>query len=376
MKLSVRCSSLLLPALAAVLPPCLVRAQTTVTTTPVGYVQLACTGSADTVVSVPFMQPAAYAGMVQSVSANVVTISGTPAFTSSQYIYSGSGSNTYFAMFGPAASGSDPKTGACYTITANGTNTLTLALNGDTISSVPAGSAISIVPYWTISTVFPASNEISVNPSGSFEKSTSTHLNNLKTQILIPDYGAAGTDISTANRYYFYNGAWVLFGDTNPAHVAGDDVLINNGYFLVRNNNAPTTTLTTMGTVVTGTVTVPLSTEAAGYQDNPVSLARPVAYTLNETGLGGSAAFTTSTTTHLNNLADQLLLYSGSSTTMNPSLTTLYYYYQGHWAMFSDPYGPSTDHGSDPINAGTGFVIRKAGNLTGATVFWQNASIY
>jgi len=347
-----------------------------VATNPVGYVQIACTGSSDTVVSVPFMQPAIFSGTVQAISGNVVTVSSTSVWTANQLVYSGSGESTYFAQFGPGASATDPKDGSSYTITANGTNSVTLALNGDTISAVPVGSAISVAPYWTIATVFPASNELSVNANGSFAKSSSTRLSGLNTQILIPSYSGTGVNLSTANSYYFYNGVWNLYGETNPNHVAGDDVLINNGYFVVRNANTPTTTLTALGSVAMGNSMLPLATEASIQQDNPVAIPRPVPVQLNALGLANSAAFTTSTSTRLSQLADQLLVFSGTSTGFNPSASATYYYYQGHWALYGDLNGAGVDHGTDTIPAGSGFVIRKEPTGTGASTFWQNPSPY
>lgn len=373
MNVSVRNLPLAILVVAGLLAAQDARSQTTtVSTSPVGYVQLACTGSSDSLYTIPFTQPAAYVGLVASVSGSTVTVSGTAGWTANQFVYSGSGSSTYFALLGAATTGTNPREGATYTVTANGTNTLTLSLNGDTISS-STNCTISVIPYWTLATVFPSSNELSVNPNGSFSKSTSTRLTNLNTQILIPSYSGTGINLSAASIYYYYNGAWRLYGDSS-SNYHGDDVLVNNGYFVVRNSNTPTTSLTAMGTVVTGKVLVPLATEAAISQDNPVALVRPVDVPLNSTGLAGTSAFTTSTSTRLTNLSDQLLLYSDTTSGINKSAASIYYYYNGHWALYGD--SSSNDHGTDVIPAGNGFVIRKVANGTGATAFWQDSPTY
>jgi uncharacterized protein (TIGR02597 family) len=95
---------------------------------------------------------------------------------------------------------------------------------------------------------------------------------------------------------------------------------------------------------------------------------------LNDTGLAGSHAFTTSTSARLSNIADEVLVFSGTASAFNKSASSIYYYYQSHWALFGDT--PSNDHGTDFIPAASGFVIRKAPTGNGATAFWQNSPTY
>jgi len=340
---------------------------TTVTTNPVGYVQLTCTAASDTTVAVPFTQPAAFVGTVASVSGSTVTVSGTAGWTVNQLTYAVTGSSTYYAQMGPYSSGSDPLDGSYFTIVANGTNTLTLALGGDNISTVPAGSTITVYPYWTLGTVFPPSTS-----GTAFIASTSPVVR--QTQIFLPNYSAAGDYLSTAATYFFYNSAWRMVGDlvTNSHN---NDILIPDGYITVRNPSA-TTTLTSMGNVQTGNFMIPLDTLTSGPQDNAVGICRPVDTSLNNLGLISSGAFTPSTSPVVRK--DQIFLVSNTSVGLYKSANATYFYYMGTsgtgWRLVGDLI--TNDHGNDLIPAGTGFTIRKVASSNGASAFWQNPPTY
>ena len=248
MSVSVRCFPLAILVIAGFAAAPVSRANTSVTTNPgrLRPAHLQRQRRHDRLGALPAAGGVVRRDPVASVNGSTVTVNGTSAWTTNQFVYSGSGSSSYYAQIGTVQFGTDPKDGSDYTVTANGTNSLTLNLNGDNIGSVPAGSTISVVPYWTLATVFPASTA-----GTAFISSTSPKLSKLATQILIPNYSGTGVNLSAAATYYFYNGAWELYGDTNsPPHVAGDDILINNGYFIARNPTATTATLTTMGNAV------------------------------------------------------------------------------------------------------------------------------
>lgn len=367
MNVSVRSLPLLILVVAGLISAQESRAQTSVATNPVGYVQLTCTAASDTIVAVPFTQSSAFVGTVAAVSGSTVTVSGTSVWTANQFVYSGSGSSTYYAQLGPYTSGTDPKDGSYYTVVSNGTNTLTLSLNGDNLSTVPVGSQISVIPYWTFGTVFPPS------ASGtSFIASASPLVR--QTQIFVPNYSGAGDFLAAASTYYFYNGAWRLVGDL-ASNSHNDDILIPDGYVTVRNPSA-STVLTAMGNVLTGNFMIPLATETSGPQDNAVAICRPVDTTLNNLGLITSGAFTPSSSPLVRQ--DQIFVVSNTETALFKAATATYYYYAGTsgtgWRLVGDLL--TTDHGNDVIPAGTGFTIRKVATNNGATAFWQNPPTY
>ncbi len=270
---------------------------------------------------------------------------------------------------GPNASGTDPLDGSFYTIASNGSNSVTLDLNGDSISSVTPGSTVSIYPYWTLATVFPASE------SGTLFIASSSPLVR-QTQILVPDYSGTGDNLGTGATYFFYNNQWCLVGDS-VSNSHNDDILIPDGYITIRNPaTASTTTLTTMGSVLTGNFMIPLATLTTGPQDNAVAICRPVDTTLNDLGLISSGAFTASTSALVRQ--DQIFLVSNTEAGLFKAATATYYYYAGTsgtgWRLVGDSI--SNDHGNDVIPAGTGFTIRKVATNNGATAFWQNPPSY
>jgi uncharacterized protein (TIGR02597 family) len=329
-------------------------------------------GNSDTLVSMPFTRNPEFTGTIQSVSNNVVTVTGTPGWAGSQFVYlQGIQPKTYYALIGANTGGpANLKEGCIYTVTANGTNTVTFALNGDSITSVPANSQISLIPYWTLGTVFPATNQ-----NVSFTATTSTR--DFQTQVLLPNFAATGVNLGYSETYYFINtGAnvgWRLFGDaTTTDH--SDDILIPSSYFVVRNNNgAPTLPLVVTGNVLTGKVTLPETTLAAQSQDNDVTMIRPLDVTLNDSGLtptNGSFVATTST----RSFKDQLFIYNNAQVTLNKSPSATYYYMNGAWRLFGDT--TTVDHGSDLISSGSALTIRKAASGTGTTDFWQNTPTY
>ncbi len=408
-------------------------AQTTVATDPVGYAATALPANSDSLISIPFTRPVEYTGPIASVSGSTITLSGTPGFTSNQFVYAqGSQAKTYYAIIGPlltnlantvsvtngsttvtgsgftpilagdellvnglaynvasvtsdtalvlsraytgtTASGlsasydRSPKEGSYYTVTANSTGALTVNLNGDSLSTVAAGTTVSLIPYWTLGTAFPASDA-----GVSYVISTGLSSRTIKTQILLPDLTSAGFNLAPAAAYINYNGSWRL--SPSDGTVAYDDVILPpTSNFTVR-NAATATTFTPSGGVYMNRITAPLDTLASGAQDNAVSVPRPVTLTLNDLGLLESGAFALSTGTSNRTIKDTLLVYDNTQTGFNKAPSAAYFYYNGGWRL--SPSDGSVDYGATPINYGTGFIVRKAPAVNGATSFWRNTRTY
>jgi hypothetical protein len=97
------------------------------------------------------------------------------------------------------------KEGHTFPVTGNDANTLTLDLGHDDLLGIPVNAKISVVPNWTLNTVFPASDQnISFTPT----LSTAAY----KTQVRVPDTSASGVNVPSAT-YYFSDNAWRLVGD-------------------------------------------------------------------------------------------------------------------------------------------------------------------
>lgn len=332
-------------------------------TEPVGFVKTNCLAGSDTMVSLPLIRPPEFVGTIDSISSNVLTISGTPNWTTNQFVYvSGTQPKTYYAILASGTS-AHPREGMHYLISANGTNSVTLDLNGDSLSGVGPATSILIVPYWTLATVFPSTDAgVSFLSSGSpFSKAT---------EILIPNYSGTGTNLSAAKSYYFYNSAWRQTGrSTGENH--NDDILVPKGYFTLRNNTSAST-LTLSGNVLMKKAMLPLVTGTSLKQDNFASVMRPVDVKLNDTGLISSGAFKVSSSPF--SRADELLVFDNSVAGKNKSASAVYYYYNNAWRKSGQ--STSLDFGTDVLSASSGFVIRKATTTSGSTQFWQNDKTY
>ena len=335
-----------------------VSAQTaTATTDPVGFTTASLPANSDTNLGIPFTRALEFAGAVQSVSGNVVTISGTPGWSANQFVYAqGTQPKTYYVQF---------LGGRYYTVTSNGTNTLTLDTGSGSLGSVAAGTRLQLIPYWTLGTAFPAGDA-----GKSFTASPNAF--NRATEILFPNHAAAGVNATPAATYYFFNGAWRQFGQ--PVTQSSDDtVLLPDSYFTVRNNStASAGTFTPVGAVVTTTLAIPLNTQTSAKQDNYLVLPRPVATALNDSGLISSGAFVASSSAF--NRADELLVFDNNTAAIRKSPTATYYYFNGAWRQFGQPV--TTDFGTTAaFSNASGFIIRKAATST-ASPLWVNAPTY
>jgi uncharacterized protein (TIGR02597 family) len=342
-------------------------AQTGPVSPPFGFLHVTCLANSDTYVSVPFTRLPEFTGTIDSSSSNVLTISGSTGWTANQFVYAqGTQPKSYYVILS-SGTVANPKAGSTYSINSNSSTTLTLNLNGDDISSIPAGSVVTIIPYWTLNTLFPASNA-----GTEFTASAGSSPRTRATQILFPDFTSAGINLAPPVGYYFYNGAWRQVGG-DPTVDMGDTTIGTEGYIIVRNVQT-TTTLTAMGSVLVNPLTTPLSTQANGQQDNAGALLRPVGVTLDNLGLITSNAFAASPGSSADTRGDELLVYDNSSAAINKAPTGAYYYYNGAWRL--DGGDPTVDQGGTVIPAGTGFTIRKAQTSNGASAMWENTPTY
>ncbi len=345
-----------------------------VATEPVGFTTTPAGSNSDSYLSVPFTRPPEFIGPVANASGNTIAVSGS-LWTPNQFVYApGSQRNHYFALIGNGGS-SNAKEGRTYAIIGNSANSLTLDTTLDNVTGVTANTQVLVLPYWTVGTLFPASDA-----NVSFTPSTSTAA--LKSQVRVPDDTATGTNLPYLATYYYSsnvdgtssNIGWRKVGDVNTADHS-DDVLLPDSYFVMRHaNGAPALPFTALGSVLQRKLTVPLRTATGTPQDNPVSLLRPLDVTLNTSGLtptDGSFLAGASGSVETN---DQLLVFNNAQIGFDKSPSAVYYRdsaANGNWRLVGD--NNLTDHGNDVIPLGTGFVVRKAATASGQPAFWTNA---
>jgi len=341
----------------------LASAQTTAYTTPVGYVTQAILKNSDTYVALPLHQAVAYADAASAVTGSVVTITNATPLTASQF------AGTYYLKFTSGAA-----LGKWFPVTANDTTTITLNLNGATLSAA-ALDTFEVIPFWTLKTLFDptVSTTDPTTTANAIVASTSTLPAGRRTQLLVPDMASAGTNLSSAATYYVNASIWKKANSGNTDF--GTTQLWPDSYFILRHPSTVTsnTAYTISGSVDMQAFNVNLNTQAAMAQDVAVALPRPVDVTLNQLNLGNTPAFMTSTSTLPAGRRDQLLVFDNTATAQNKSSAATYYYNAGIWKLAN---GGNTDHGTDTIKAGTGFVIRKYQVAGGPTSFWNHTSPY
>jgi uncharacterized protein (TIGR02597 family) len=350
-------------SLSLLAPACLcaasLTAQTTVTTDLVGFTTTSCLGNSDTYLGIPFTRPPEFTGTVQSVSGSTLAINGSPSWTSNQFVYAaGTQPKHYYVLIGNGGA-ANPKEGHIYTATSNGSNTLTVNTSFDNLTGVAANTNVTLIPYWTPATIFPPSN---AGTSFTVTDSPPTY----KTELLIPNTSSAGINLPPTATYFFINNGanigWRLEGDNSADH--GDDPLLPDSYFIVRNSNgAPTLPLTAVGSVLMSKLAVPILTSANQQQDNPVTMIRPVDTTLDSNGL---APIDTSFLQ-----GDELLLFDNTQQQIGKQPSKTYNFNDG-WRLTTD----SLDHSKDLIPSGSAVLVRKAAKTGGAAVYWVNAPNY
>lgn len=339
---------------------------------------MSCLSNSDTIVSIPFQRAPAYMGLIQAVdnTLDTITISNNPSFAAGEFVYQvGVQSNHYFAYIS-----SGLKAGATYPVTNNTGNVLSVEALPEDLSSINAGDAVQIIPYWTLGTAFPSGNGIVPSASAGTRP----------TELFIPPLEGTNENQAATVDYYFFTNAttqvWRLFGGGATSH--NDDILVNDAYVLVRHNTNltnglpfVTTTVTTIGFVPMGYQRTAVYRNGAGPngRDNYVSLTRPTAVSLNDSGLYQSGAFRPSAAAGTE--VDQLLIYDNTAVGQNKASLATYYYFTNAtvsaWRLFG---GGATDRGTNQVfTPGYGVVVRvNTNNLPGSptSAIWSNVPTY
>lgn len=308
---------------------------------PVGGFTTTAAANTDTLVSPTLAREAAWRGAIASGSSTSIAIS-SAAWTDGQFA---PGSETYYIRM---LSGS--LAGQFFVITGNTASVLSVDAAGLNLSTINSGDNAEIVPFWTLGTLYPASQA-----GTAFIASASSF--NRQTELLFFDAIASGINRSASSIYYFTNGAWRKVGQS-AATSFNSTIIYPDTYFLHRNKATPTS-LVYVGRVQPGAAGTVIEARAAQH-DNYVAISFPVDVTLGQSGLK-EAGFMTSASAF--NRADQLLVFGANQTGINKSASTIYYYLNGGWRKVGQPV--TSDFSSDTLPAGSGFIIRKAANSSG-----------
>ncbi len=338
---------------------------------PAGLCSIDCLSNSDTFTGIPFTRTPEFDGTIDSVTGNTITLEGSPGFAMNQFVpEAGTQPKTYYVHIGANAP-TNPKEGQIYTVTANDAGSITVDPRGDDLSEITPGTRISIIPYWTLATLFPPADA-----NATFTPSPSAF--SLKTQVLVPDDEAVGINLAPKAIYYFLssggNVGWRKLGDPITAD-HGHEIIHPGSYLVIRNGNgAPQRSVVLAGSVAIPKTTLPLFTSAGSPQDNAVSLPQPMDATLDTLGLSPAAGNFVASTNGFS-LQDQVLVFDRSATGINRAPSAMYFYLSSGanvgWRKVGDAL--TTDHGSDVIPAGSAIIIRKAKTAAGVTDFWTTS---
>lgn len=322
------------------------------TTNPVGAITVDLPRGSDTIMSVPLAKADSFRGAVTSRSGFTITVNPSPAW----------GSFTSVPHYVQAIDGT--QAGVLFDVASNTADTITLVDNGLAPTGLDAGTNFKVVEYWTLGTLFPASDA-----NVSFTPSANTLGLTRRTQINFPNVAETGINRASSATYFFTGSSW---RSTAAAGVdANNTPILPDSFIVVRN---PTTAADGLKLTVTGSVnfdpiSIPLDTTAGAPNDNFVSMSRPVDVTLNDLGLISSGAFTPSTSVLGLGRKDQLLVFNNASIGINKASSATFFYYSGTWRNTASA---GVDAGTTTIPAGAGIIIRKSSGTSASSTFWKN----
>lgn len=319
-------------ALAAAL-----NAQTaTVTTDPVGFVSVTVPANSDAVLAVPLNRASEFKGTIASVSGNIITVSGSPAWTANQFVSNGTTQLKTYAL--QLASGTQE--GLTAKITANAANTVTVQFDaGDSFAGVVAGDQVDILPYWTPGSLFSSSIPVG-------------------TEFLGFTNSIAGVNKSS-NLLFGYTGAgW-------EDEITSDDVtnmpLTFASGFILRNNSGTALSVTTVGSVPMNSHRIRLATvNANSDQDLYVGYLSPVPEAISGLGIPALAG-------------DAIFGFDNSASGKNKAASVIYAYDGAQWVndITGDPLTAA-----DKLQPGFGYIYRKFRTGTASSVVWQKVQSY
>ena len=245
-----------------------------------------------------------------------VNAAGIPLFN---YEYQYNGSNqptTFYALVTEGA-----QKGNFFTVLSNTTNSLTVDPEGLTLASKDI-KTITLLPYWTLSTLFPAAQATT-----SFIPTTNA--SNVMTMIVISPPSAPGSVApqTAGQAFYFNTGVTNWVSTTNPSVPAGDAIIAPGAYVYVQNNGSNNYPLHVFisGSVLTNQFNVSLVSSPSNSVISYFSLPRNSPYQLSAIGFN-DANFTQSVTKSPLARNDLLILDNGHG-----AIGATYYKYKSQW---------------------------------------------
>jgi uncharacterized protein (TIGR02597 family) len=331
-------------------------AQTTAYTTPVGYVSLDIPAAADSTFTAPLSKAPLLQAVSTAVSGNQITVSSTGAADGGFINAGSSDAKTYILVTSGAL------TGLRFPVTANSGTSVTV--NGGATSlqvqGFVSGDSISVVPYWTLGTLFP----------GGAGVGASQDIYDPLAYVLVSDQETVGTNRGTASIYFYADGTdsnpvgWRNLAD--PEGAIQDTVAIDPAITYTIRTGTAAQTLTISGQVPSTALATTVLTGSVSndeYLSNPF----PIDTTLAQSGLQSVI----SASSDIYDPTEYVLVNDDLAAGQNKGASAIYFYHNGAdgnaagWKDLADPEGANVT--SAILKAGRCFTIRKASGSSSVT---------
>jgi len=289
-------------------------------TDPVGVVTLTVPAGSDAALATPLHRAEVFQGAVLQVdSSSVITVSGSPGwsldqFSMSHYIFVKSGN----------------KAGSFAVISSNTASQLTLSyvsedLQLGQVGGLVNGDSVAVIPFWTLSTLFPDSS----TPDGA--------------EVLLFDRESSGINLSSSQTFTNFDD----YGWFNGSTEGNDMPIYPDESFILRTPTGSPMTISFVGNVNMDINKLILTlVESSVTQDIRISSTLPIPIGLQQfidPGAQGDG--------------DEVLFFDNSASGVNKSSTQSAVYFDGFgW------FNGSTNMNDFPVNPGEGIIYRKSGD--------------
>ena len=294
----------------------------------------------------------------------IFTLVGKPPLNSygvplSNNIYQYNGSNqptTYYALVTAGT-----QKGNFFTVVSNTTNTLTIDSEGVKLAAKDV-QAINLLPYWTLSALFPSSQAtISFIPT--------TNTSNVMTTVVISPPTTTGTNQpqSVGPSFYFNASLTNWVSTTNPTVSAADAVIPPGSYVYVQNLGSNTYPLYEFisGSVMTNQFNIYFTASASNSVISYFSLPRSTDYQLSKIGFT-DLNFTQSPSKSLLARNDVLIIDNGHG-----GVGAMYYKYKNQWYNTSSDALPT----NPVLPAGTVFGVKKPSSQNATSLLVNQSNL-
>lgn len=278
---------------------------TTVSSDVVGYVKTTVKSYSDLNISVPFVKEIFLSSKISQVENGEILLSHTVGNIEAE---------KYFIHLTTGA-----LAGQWFTIIDSTANTIEVYEDIETMGAL-AEDEFSILPFWTLDTLFPDGGNIPKSPNVFLPKS----------QLLTYNVNADGINISPSNAYIYHSGeqgppGW--YDMNNLSGLKGATILHPGSYITIRNTEDYDINITLAGVVQTNAFANLVKSSSSSTQDNLIPYPYPSAITLSESDLIENEIIRASPNVFLP--IDQLLIHNLSNTGYNHAPSTAIIYHDG-----------------------------------------------